>query len=242
MMSQWLEIKLAIETTDHMITLLKVNKSLPLEDIYQLAEASKLLREQRKNWKDKWNFDQLALTHDEQVANSTGNYADYAQSLNLIVKWIAPIDGEHGLDIGTGTGNLAGKLLQRGARMSAVDQSKEMLKQCSKKHPDLETRLGNFLAIPFMDGQFDFVVSSFAFHHLTTGQQLLALEEMRRVLKPRGRICLTCLMPGNEHTGVINSEAPLAPSLQQWFEENSYMLKHQSMNPVLHILYAVPIR
>ncbi|NOU97744.1 methyltransferase domain-containing protein [Paenibacillus sp. LMG 31456] len=243
MMSQWLEIKQVIETTDHMIALLKTKNTLPLEDIYQLAEASKLLREQRKNWKDKWNFDQQASTHDERVSTNTGNYSDYEQALALIVKWVSPIQGEQGLDIGAGTGNLAGRLIELGASMSAVDQSREMLRQCQRKHPDLETKLGNFLALPYLGGQFDFVVSSFAFHHLTTEQQLLALEEMRRVLKPRGRICLADLMHTAHDPIQENSEEyPIMPVLHRWFEENGYMIKQHQINHLLHILYAVPIR
>ena len=55
-------------------------------------------------------------------------------------------------------------------------------------------KLGNFLALPFTDHSFDFVVSSFAFHHLSPDQQLLALQEMQWVLTSRGRIGLTDLM------------------------------------------------
>jgi putative AdoMet-dependent methyltransferase len=72
MMSQWLEIKQIIETTDHMINLLHTEKSLPIEAIYALAEGSKKLREQRKGWKDKSNFDHMAFTHDDLVTDNSG--------------------------------------------------------------------------------------------------------------------------------------------------------------------------
>ncbi|MFX3634309.1 MAG: methyltransferase domain-containing protein [Candidatus Pristimantibacillus sp.] len=240
--SKWLEMKQVIETTDYMIDLLKSQKSLPIEDIYQLAEGSKRLRDQRNNWQDKWNFDRQASIHDQRVINNSLEFKDYELALNLTVKWVSTIPGEKGLDMGTGTGNLAGKLMEQGAIMAGVDQSKEMLKQCRMKFPDMDTKLGNFLAIPYLDGRFDFVVSSFAFHHLTDEQKLLAIEEMRRVLKPHGRICITDLMRAEEDQ--FNHIEPYTSVVQMisWFEDRGYFTKVEQINDYLHIVYAIPIR
>ncbi|MCD9022089.1 MerR family transcriptional regulator [Cohnella silvisoli] len=238
MMSEWLQIKQVIDTTDQMITLLKTEKSLPLEHIYRLAEASKKLREQRSSWTDKWDFNLLASTHDEQVASHSGHYADYDEALDIIVESIAPAQNELGLDIGTGTGNLAARFMELNIAMSAVDQSKEMLRLCQRKYPALETRLGNFLALPYLEGQFDFVVSSFAFHHLNDVQQLLALEEMRRVLKPHGRICIADLMVSNAPSDENIDQYPSIQILNDWFESNGFHVKSHQINPLLHILYA----
>ncbi|MBW7477648.1 MerR family transcriptional regulator [Paenibacillus oenotherae] len=248
MMKQWLEIKQVIETTDHMISLLQDNHTLPLEDIYKLAADSKQIREQRENWKDKWDFDELAETHDRRVTGNSGMYMDYEHALDEIVNWISPAQGEEGLDIGTGTGNLAGMLISKGAHMSGVDQSKEMLRLCQSKYPAMETRLGNFLALPYIGGQFHFVVSSFAFHHLTGEQQTLALEEMRRVSRPHGRICIADLMVAGSAAADQpidrghSEESIKLPSLLQWFEDNGYVTKHKQLNDRLHLVYAIPIR
>lgn len=59
------------------------------------------------------------------------------------------------LDAGTGTGNLAGLFAEKGIRMAGVDQSNGMLKRCRSKFPQVETRLGNLMSIPYMDGTFD---------------------------------------------------------------------------------------
>jgi putative AdoMet-dependent methyltransferase len=242
MFSKWVEIKQVIETTDEMIKSLKSENSLPLDHIYKLADGSRRLREQRV-WQDKWNFDHLAGSHDQRVINDVAVYKDYEEALHLTVKWLAPEPGENGLDIGTGTGNLAGRLIAQGAKMAGVDQSKEMLKECQKKFPNMETKLGNFLAIPYLDGKFDFVVSSFAFHHLTNEQKPLAIEEMRRVLKPRGRICITDLMQADEESGQEHEEYyAYLSDLLNLFETIGYITKHQRINELLHIVYAVPIR
>jgi putative AdoMet-dependent methyltransferase len=253
MVSQWVELKQMIETTDHMIELIKQNQSLALDNIYRLAEGSKRLRELRKNWQDRWNFDRLASSYDEQVKKPTQSFnvhQDYDQALDLTVKWVSPIDGERGLDIGTGTGNLAGRFLALGIKMSAIDQSREMLKQCQRKYPNLKTKLGNFLAIPYLDGQFDFIVTSFAFHHLTEDQKPLALSEMRRVLKPHGRICITDLMfESLASQGKLDAVKAIEDEyyanrslLLRWFEEHGYVTKQKQINELLHIVYAVPIR
>lgn len=226
--ARWIEMKQIMETTDHMIQMVKQQHTLPLKDIYALADASKRLREHRNSWEDQWDYDRRAALHDEHVLSEAPDYKDYDAALTLTVQWLAPIPGEKGLDIGIGTGNLAGRLIASGAVMAGVDQSKEMLKQCKRKFPEMETRLGNFLALPYLDHQFDFVVTSFAFHHLTEDQQVLALEEIRRVLKPHGRICITDLMD--------------AGKLQHLFDTLGYITKHERINELLHIVYAVPIR
>lgn len=255
--AQWLELKQIIETTDSMIHLLKQTNTLPLDDIFTLAEGSKRLRELRTKWKDTWNFDQQALTHDERVLHNDKEYKDYEEALRLIFQWVKPRGGEKGLDMGTGTGNLAQIFMQNGIPMSGVDQSKEMMKQCQSKHPHMDIKLGNFLAIPYMDNQFDFVVTSFAFHHISNEQKLLALNEMRRVLKSHGRICIGDLMFDNEAaqeqymnelkengrlTMMQDKHYALCSSLLTWFDDHGYITKHTKLNELLYVVYAVPIQ
>jgi DNA-binding transcriptional MerR regulator/ubiquinone/menaquinone biosynthesis C-methylase UbiE len=187
-------------------------------------------------------------------------YDNYDEALEQTASWISPVPGEKGLDIGTGTGNLAGKLLEHGAAMTAIDQSREMLRTCRTKYPEMHVKLGNFLALPFADQSFDFVVSSFAFHHLSSDQQQLALQEMQRVLTARGRICLTDLMfadASHRQTYIQQAEAaghedqlqtirerhfPLLDGLCGSLEDAGYVTKHIRHNALLHTLLAVPLR
>ncbi|MNQ94614.1 putative methyltransferase YrrT [compost metagenome] len=258
--AQWLEFKQIIETTDTMIDILKRNESLPLDDIFSLAEGSKRLRETRKNWQDTWNFDHLAHTHDEQVLHNDNEYRSYQEALDLTLQWVKPKAGERGLDIGTGTGNLAATFIKAGIAMAGVDQSREMIKQCQNKHPHMEVKLGNFLAIPYMDNQFDFAVTSFALHHVSPEQKWLALDEMRRVLRPHGRICITDVMFEDEqakenymkqlieqgqfdlHTTIQKQHYSICSALLAWFDDNGYITKHKQINESLYIVYAVPIQ
>ena len=243
MFAKWVEMQQIIKVTDKMIETLNQHDDLPLDDIYNLAEGSRRLREQRV-WEDKWGFDGLASIHDQLVQEDERKYKNYDEALRLVVKWVSPIRGERGLDIGTGTGNLAARLIDEGAVMAGVDQSKEMLKACQRKFPEMETKLGNFLALPYLDGKFDFVVSSFALHHLTNDQASIAFEEIRRVLKPRGRICIADLMIAAEDTTDHDGDVDYMPfpKLMDLFETNGYITKHQKINEMLHVVLAVPIR
>lgn len=238
---KWLEIKSMIETADSMIDMVKKERSLPLADLYALAESSRRLRDSRR-FEDKWNFDLRAVRHDTDVATGE-EYEGYEEALELAADWLAPIHGEKGLDIGTGTGNLAAKLMERGADMTGVDQSREMLKQCDRKHPGLKTRLGNFLALPFIDDKFDFAVTSFAFHVLNEEQQELALQEMRRVLKPHGRIGIVSAMRIGDEPGAQPKESGVSlPALLGRLESAGYLTKHREIRSRLYLVYAVPIR
>jgi arsenite methyltransferase len=55
----------------------------------------------------------------------------------------------------------------------------------------VEVRDGDATAMPFADGAFDVVVSSFVFHHMTRDVCRRALCEVARVTRPGGRILIT---------------------------------------------------
>lgn len=251
--TQWLEMKRMAETTEQMIELLRTQQTLPIQEIYHLADQAKHLRELRQNWQDQWNFDQRAQTHDEYVQTHSEDYPHYEQALSYTTELICPITGEYGLDLGIGTGNLAGRLVTQGVQMSGVDQSQEMLKQCQIKFPMIDTRVGNLLSIPYPDASFNLVVSSFAFGHLNSEQQLLALAEIHRVLKPHGRLCLTdriifardLPIDMNTHKSAdIHSTTYHGlqhPILQQWFEEHFYMTNYYTVEQEVGCLLAVSL-
>lgn len=250
---QWTEMKQIIGTMDQMILAAQGSRILPTELLYELAKQSKELRDLRESWRDHWDFDQKARHFDEQLQPVTS----YEAALTKIVELVSSLSGLKGLDVGSGTGNLAGKLLQIGMSMSAIDQSKQMLKLCAAKYPNLELKHGNVLAIPFMDGTFDFVVSSFALHHLTEPQRELAWGEMMRVLTPGGVLCLAdYIIPIQTDTDVfisnlIASKAAKLPMmheqvelymthahLTEWLLTHSNHVTSEHMGHSVYVIYA----
>ena len=105
--------------------------------------------------------------------------------------------GESVLDIGCGTGTLAIAAKRRvGATGMAcgVDASPQMLaraiKKACKAGLEVDFRNAAVEALPFRDSQFDVVLSTLMLHHLPEKLRQECLREVRRVLKPGGRVLI----------------------------------------------------
>jgi ubiquinone/menaquinone biosynthesis C-methylase UbiE len=105
--------------------------------------------------------------------------------------------GESVLDVGCGTGSLAVAAKRKVGPAGAVygvDASPEMLARATKKarNAGVEVTFKNAFAqsLPFQDGTFDAVLSTVMLHHLPRlARKELALE-IKRVLRPGGRLLL----------------------------------------------------
>jgi len=191
--TEWVRIHQAIETLDRMMEEYNPDQPTNWEKLWELARQSRRMHALREKWKDRFQFDQWAKEYDQIIHASKKTlslYSHYDEGLHYLVEKVAPQQGEMGLDIGIGTGNGANGFAKRGIPMHGVDQSKEMLAICRQKYPMIETRLGNFLAIPYPDAQFDFIITCYAFHFLTDEEKVLAIREMKRVLQPNGCIAI----------------------------------------------------
>ena len=98
------------------------------------------------------------------------------------------------LDLGAGTGTFAIQLRRRhpDARIVGIDPDPEILAIARRKAAgsDVEVEFREAFGdeLPFDDGSFDLVVSTLVFHHLKPDVKRAALKEVRRVLKPDGRL------------------------------------------------------
>lgn len=79
----------------------------------------------------------------------------------------AAVSGTKLLELGTGTGETALRVLERnpGARLTGIDGSAEMLGRARERLPDADLRAQR-LEDPLPDGPFDVVFSALAVHHL----------------------------------------------------------------------------
>ena len=99
------------------------------------------------------------------------------------------------LDVGCGTGTLAIAAKQRvgeSGKTCGIDASPEMIARARNKARkaglDLDFRNAVIEALPFADGTFDTVLSTIMLHHLPDDVRRRGIREMRRVLKPGGRL------------------------------------------------------
>ncbi|WP_261802082.1 class I SAM-dependent methyltransferase [Streptomyces sp. ISID311] len=97
--------------------------------------------------------------------------------------------GTRVLDAGTGTGSVAAAAGARGARVAAVDAEPDMARRAAQSVPGARVLVAALPQLPFTDGYFDAVVGNFVLNHV--GRPHAALEELRRVTRPGGRIALT---------------------------------------------------
>jgi demethylmenaquinone methyltransferase/2-methoxy-6-polyprenyl-1,4-benzoquinol methylase len=115
--------------------------------------------------------------------------------------------GDRVLDACCGTGDLALADAEAGGLVTGVDFSEPMLERARKKSDAIEWLAGDALALPFADGSFDAVTVGFGVRNLDDLERGLA--ELRRVLKPGGRL------------GILEITRPkgiLAPFYRLWFD------------------------
>jgi SAM-dependent methyltransferase len=106
--------------------------------------------------------------------------------------------GESILDVGTGTGIVAITAARAGARVSALDLTPELLAEARENgriagHPDIAWQEGDAETLPYPDASFDVVLSQFG--HIFAPRPDLTVAEMRRVLKPTGRVAFASWPP-----------------------------------------------
>ena len=116
--------------------------------------------------------------------------------------------GDYVLDACCGTGDLAIAATKAGAAgVVGLDFSERMLERARRKAPELEWVQGDVLALPFEDATFESAVVGFGVRNVDDLEA--ALMELRRVLRPGGRL------------GILEITTPrgwLAPFYKLWFD------------------------
>jgi demethylmenaquinone methyltransferase/2-methoxy-6-polyprenyl-1,4-benzoquinol methylase len=131
-------------------------------------------------------FDQVARRYD--LTNLLLSFGQDRRWRNLLGKCLEIERGELVLDLAAGTGVSTAELSRIGARAVACDFSLGML--LAGRRRSSRRRLpfvgGDALHLPFRDGVFDAVTISFGLRNVLDVPR--ALAEMRRVVRPGGRL------------------------------------------------------
>jgi demethylmenaquinone methyltransferase/2-methoxy-6-polyprenyl-1,4-benzoquinol methylase len=115
--------------------------------------------------------------------------------------------GDRVLDACCGTGELAIAAARTGGRVIGLDFSERMLERARRKSATVEWVQGDLLRLPFEDGTFDAATVGFGVRNVSDLHR--ALSELRRVLRPGGRV------------GILEITRPrglLAPFYRVWFD------------------------
>lgn len=105
----------------------------------------------------------------------------------MVSRLPVPVSGEAVLDVATGTGLVADRLLRRGFTVTGLDQSPEMLAEARR-------RFGGRVALieasadelPFADGSFDHLTFTYLLRYVD--DPAATLRELARVVRPGGTI------------------------------------------------------
>src|SRR5262249_34966007 len=93
------------------------------------------------------------------------------------------------------------------ARVTGLDFSERMLERARRKSTHIEWVQGDLLALPFSDGSFDAATVGFGVRNVADLERSLA--ELRRVLRPGGRVAIL---------EITRPRGVLRPFFSLWFD------------------------
>jgi len=137
----------------------------------------------------------------QQAAWSSGDYALIGTTLQIVGEELCEAldvrSGQKVLDVAAGNGNVSLAAARRGCEVVATDYVPALLERARERAAaerlELELREADAEALPFQDGSFDAVVSTFGV--MFTPDQDRAAAEMLRVCRHGGRIGLANWTP-----------------------------------------------
>lgn len=136
-----------------------------------------------------------------------------------MIELAGDVHGRRVLDAGCGSGALSLALRAKGALVTGFDSSPVMVELARQRlGEDADLQVADIsLPLPFADGAFDDVVVSLVLHYLQ--DWTAPLSELRRVLKPGGRLLLSV-----NHPRILESSDPSADyfSVTQYSDEYTF--------------------
>jgi len=105
--------------------------------------------------------------------------------------------GARVLDVGCGTGRWVRRLEEQGLSVLGIDQSSEMLSLARNRRTLSPMVSGEVQNLPFRDQSFEYVTAVTVIQHIPPQEQVRALSEMVRVLRPGGYLFLIELIRGH---------------------------------------------
>jgi len=143
-------------------------------------------------------FSDFKQRHKEMWASFTPTAIFTTPVAAHLVKFAGIVSGETVLDVATGTGVVAITAARTGARVTGLDLTPPLLDQARQnariaRVEEVVWTEGDAEALPYPDASFDVVVSQFG--HMFAPRPEAAVSEMRRVLKPGGRVAFATWPP-----------------------------------------------
>lgn len=175
----------------------------------------------------KQGFDLWADGYDKtvQVSEESGVYpfAGYRAILNAIFKEVMGKENARVLDIGFGTGVLTSKLYDHGHQIDGIDFSSQMIALAQPKMPDanlVEWDITNGLPEDIQAKKYDYIVSTYALHHLTDNEKGQFIQMLLPMLKEEGKILIGDIAFGTRQ----QLESCKHDSIEFWDDDELYFV------------------
>ena len=146
---------------------------------------------------DYHEFDLWAGGYDNEVRISDEQndfpFAGYRKMMSIIYNTVMRKKPAKVLDIGIGTGMLAKSLYEEGNEITGIDFSDEMLKKSKAKMPNailIQCDFSKGLPSELNNRKYDFIISTYALHHLPDIMKLDFIRTLLRCLDEEGVIII----------------------------------------------------
>lgn len=130
----------------------------------------------------------VAAFYDEIYYRNATSSHEPSLHLKRLARRLNVRDGEEVLDIACGTGEWLSVVHRLGARVTGLDISSRAVDLCRVRISDGRFDVGHAETLPYGERAFDLVTCLGSLEHFV--DQPAAIREMRRVLKPGGRILI----------------------------------------------------
>ena len=120
-------------------------------------------------------------------------FAGYKEVLNSIYNQARKKENSRILDIGFGTGILTTQLYKVGCYITGIDFSKKMIEIAQPKMPNakfIDWDFSKGLPAEIKHHFFDFIISTYAIHHLTDTQKISFIKSLASMLNENGKILI----------------------------------------------------
>ena len=144
---------------------------------------------------DSQGFDIWSEDYEQYVERSSTGYPfeGYYDVLNYMYSLAGKKDGAKILDIGVGTGILPSQLYKDGATIYGIDFSAKMIDIAREKMPKAKFFCADFnngLPSELGGERFDYVISSYAIHHLDDDKKVEFINQLCDVLDNGGSVVI----------------------------------------------------
>ncbi|MBN8236052.1 methyltransferase domain-containing protein [Halobacillus kuroshimensis] len=170
-------------------------------------------------------FNQWASSYDDTVAGKDPEYREVFDGYEEMLERLAKLSLSPVLEFGVGTANLTRKMVDQNKVVLGVEPSSEMRRIAKVKCPEAAIYEGNFLEYPMLQSPIRSIVSSFAFHHLTSSEKKAAIVDFHQRLEEDGQVIfIDTLFKDKDHKSMLIKEAEQAGflNLAQDLQEEYY--------------------